>query len=69
MHVIVSTYSISAVPRQTVYSSANENKAMKTHVQSCLGSFFVSGVGGKSLIDDSVGAFTVETNTTIRRLH
>lgn len=49
--------------------NANENKATQTHIQSCLGSFFVSGVGGESLIYDSVSSFTVETNTTIRKLH
>lgn len=34
---IDSTNSISAVPRQTEYISANEKKAMQTHVQRCLG--------------------------------
>lgn len=58
---------MSAVQRWTTYS--RENKAIKTHIQSLLGSFFVSGVWGKSLIDDGVGSFTVKTNTTIRKLH
>lgn len=55
--------------QQQKHNSTNRNNTLKTHIQGSLGSFFVSGVGGKSFIDDGVGSFTVETNTTIRKLH
>lgn len=42
---------------------------MWTHFQSRLCSISVSGVWGEPFVDDGVGSFTVETNTTIRKLH
>lgn len=40
-----------------------------THIQSGLGGFLVSGVWGQALIDDRVGSFTVQTNSSVRKLH
>ncbi|KAF3848750.1 hypothetical protein F7725_015247 [Dissostichus mawsoni] len=41
----------------------------QTHIQIRLGSFFVFGLRGKSLVDDGVSSFAVEADTTIRKLH
>lgn len=60
----------SAVPRlQQRWETRAEKKTQNTHVQSRLRDILVSGVWGQSLIDDGVGSFAVEANTTVRTFH